>query len=62
MNNEFLVRHYTLTVPISDETRALLCHEIEEMQKHLDITDKQHDELMAIREGLEEMDSFTITH
>ena len=58
---EFLVRHYTLTFPLSDITRGLLCHEIGEMLKHCDITDHQHDELVAILEGLEEMDSFTIT-
>lgn len=59
---EFLVRHYTLTIALSQETREFLANEIEEIQKHCDITDHQHDELTAIREGLLEMDAFTITH
>lgn len=59
---EFLVRHYALTIALSQETREFLANEIEEIQKHCDITDHQHDELTAIREGLLEMDAFTITH
>ena len=62
MDEEFLVRHYTLTIPLSDATRGLLTHEIDEILKHSDITDKQHDELVAIMEGLDEMDTLVLTH